>query len=611
MITRLLELAGGWFVISMVVTMIIGGHFKRHSPGLSIGWLVFVLGLGDGWALLTWGGSPVEILALTGVALGLGCYLCLWGLRDWNAFGQVSWLTTLLAIPLFLAYAFSLNMSAHLPLADFLVAQVFFFIQGIASLLALSLIYENLDVTCRIRWHNRFERIEPAPDYRPMVSLHVPTYDEPPEVVEETLRALSKLDYPAYEVIVIDNNTPYEENWRPIEKLCRELGPCFRFVHLMKWPGYKAGALNFSLAMTDPAAELVGVVDADYLVDPDFLRELVPAFVDPQMAFVQTPQDYRDYKTGTTSEAVYYNYEYFFKVPMPVRNEHNAIIFAGTMGLIRKSVLQEIGGWDEWCITEDAEASLRVLKRGYKSLFYQRSMGRGMMPCTFGGLKRQRYRWCFGNIQILRKHWEALMPWARWVDPQNRLTPSQQYFYLAGCLQWFTDAFNFVFVCFLLLGGIIKLFFTNFTLLPVTGLLMTMAFIFTLLNLWRYGWVLRNSLKVSWGLAFRSIYGMFSLGWVIALASVHGLFESKIAFLRTPKKNIEEPALNALFVTEWEAVIGLMCLAVAIAVFAVAQHTATTLFISGFLFWQSTLYLATPVYSLFYRSYPDRSAFEK
>jgi len=54
------------------------------------------------------------------------------------------------------------------------------------------------------------------------------------------------------------------------------------------------------------------------------------------------------------------------------------------------------------------------------------------------GLKKQRFRWCFGNVQILRKHWESLMPWAHWIDPQNRLTQAQRYFYLAGCLQWFS-----------------------------------------------------------------------------------------------------------------------------------------------------------------------------
>jgi len=110
-------------------------------------------------------------------------------------------------------------------------------------------------------------------------------YDEPPEVVEATLRALAALDYPAYEVLVVDNNTPEEKTWRPIEKLCRELGPRFRFMHLANWPGFKSGALNFALTQTSPSAELVGVVDADYQVSPLFLREMVPAFTDPQVAF--------------------------------------------------------------------------------------------------------------------------------------------------------------------------------------------------------------------------------------------------------------------------------------------------------------------------------------
>lgn len=593
-------LAGAWFIVSLVVVMLIGTRLHRTHAVLSLVWLAVVLGVGDGWALITFG-RPLEVFVLTGLAAVLGLS-CIGWLRDWNAFGQVAWLTTIIVTPLFLAYAYSITIAAHLAPASFLAAQMFLFLQSVASLVALTHVYENLDVTCRVRWRNRVDQIKPAPGFTPMISLHLPAYDEPPEIVEETLRALAALDYPAYEVLVIDNNTPEEKTWRPIEKLCRELGPRFRFMHLENWPGFKSGALNFALTQTSPLAELVGVVDADYQVDPLFLREMVPAFTDPQLAFIQAPQDYRDYEPGSFSEAMYYSYEYFFEVPMPVRNEHNAIIFSGTMGLIRKSILQEIGGWSEWCITEDAEASLRVLKRGYKSLYFHRSMGRGLMPCTFAGLKRQRFRWCFGNIQILRKHWEALMPWAHWIDPENHLTQAQRYFYLAGCVQWFTDAFNFAFVCFLLTGGIIKLFSSHFTILPITDLWITLAFIFILLNLWRLVWVMRNALKISWGLAFRSMYGMFSVGWVVTLASFRSLIQSRTAFLRTPKTIGDVAFLNALFTSQWEASIGLLCLATGAAVFALADRTPNSFFIGGLLLWQSSLYLAAPAYSLFYKA---------
>ena len=600
MITRALYLAGAWFTISLVVMLLAGTRLRSTSLALSLIWLSIVLGVGDFWALTTFG-KPLEVFILTGVVAILGLIL-IWKLRDWNAFGQVAWLATLVFTPIFLAYAYYIIHAARLAPGSFIAAHTFFFLQAIALLVALTHMFENTDVTCRVRWHNRLDRVSPVPGFTPMISLHLPAYDEPPEVVEATLRKLAALDYPAYEVLVIDNNTPEESTWRPIEKLCRELGPSFRFIHLDHWPGYKSGALNFALTQTSPSAEIIGVVDADYQVDPLFLRELVPAFTDPQLAFIQAPQDYRDFQPGSFSEAMYYSYQYFFEVPMPVRNEHNAIIFSGTMGLMRKSVLQEIGGWSEWCVTEDAEASLRILKRGYKSIYFHRSLGRGLMPCTFSGLKRQRFRWCFGNIQILRKHWEALMPWAHWIDPENLLSRAQRYFYLAGTLQWFSDAFNFAYVCFLVAGGIIKLFSRNFIILPITAPWISFAFIFILLNLWRLVWVIRNALKLSWGLAFRSMYGMFSVGWVVTLAGFQALIRSRTVFLRTPKTLSKVPVLNALFATQWEAGIGLLCLVLGTTVLAVAKPSLDTYFVGGLLLWQSSLYLVAPIYGVFYKS---------
>ena len=600
MITRALYLAGAWFTIGLVVMLLAGARLRKTSLALSLTWLVILLGMGDFWALITFG-RPLEVFILTGVVACLGL-ICIWKLRDWNAFGQVAWLATLVFTPIFLAYAYSIIRAANLAPGSYIAAHMFFFLQTIALLVALTHMFENTDITCRVRWHNQLDQISPAPGFAPMISLHLPAYDEPPEVVEATLKKIAALDYPAYEVLVVDNNTPDESTWRPIEKLCQELGPRFRFFHLDRWPGYKSGALNFALTQTSPSAEIIGVVDADYQVDPLFLRELVPAFTDPQLAFIQAPQDYRDFQPGSFSEAMYYSYEYFFEVPMPVRNEFNAIIFSGTMGLMRKSVLQEIGGWSEWCVTEDAEASLRVLKRGYKSIYFHRSLGRGLMPCTFSGLKRQRFRWCFGNIQILRNHWEAFMPWAHWIDPENLLTGAQRYFYLAGTLQWFSDAFNFAYVCFLVAGGTIKLFSRDFTILPITAPWISFALIFILLNLWRLVWVIRNAQRLSWGLAFRSMYGMFSVGWVVALAGFQALIRSRTAFLRTPKTLKNVPVLNALFATQWEAGVGLLCLILGVTVLAIAKPTLDTYFVGGLLLWQSSLYLVAPIYGVFYKS---------
>ena len=595
MLTRSMYLSAGWFALSLLVTLAGGHRVRKGHPILSLAWLLIIVFLGDVWAYLTFG-VPREILLLSGVAVVLGIAIMIL-LPDWNAFGQVTWEMTLLSTLLFIAYSFMISAFSPLNTLSFIIAMDFFLIEAIALLMALTHAYESLDLFCRIRWHRRVDHIPPVSGYTPMVSLHVPAYNEPPEVVQETLNSLARLDYPNYEVLVVDNNTPSQENWARIRNLSLALGPKFRFVHLDHWPGYKSGALNFALAHTAPEAEIIGSIDADYIVEPNFLRELVPAFADPRIGFVQAPQDYRDYNTGPFAESTYHGYKYFFEVSMPVRNEHNAIIFCGTMGLIRKSALQAIGGWDEWCITEDAEASLRILKFGYDSLYIKKSFGRGLMPYTFEGLKKQRFRWCFGGIQILKKHWSALMPWAHRLDPQSRLTGAQRYFYLVGGLQWFTDVLNLIFGLFLTLGAISSILYGRFSIRPLTGPLLIMPAIFLFLHLWRFLWVLRQALHLRARTALRSMYMFFSLGWAVTLACFQGLIQKRGVFLRTPKSRDQSKILGALRVTQWETLIGLTFVGFGIA--AILAHPQfKTLWLGFLLAWQGSLFLSAPYFSL-------------
>ncbi|MBI3152811.1 MAG: glycosyltransferase [Chloroflexi bacterium] len=595
MLTRFLYLATGWFAISLFATLTGGHRLRQGSPLFSAAWLTCVLLIGDVWGLLTFG-IPSEIVSMTIFAFLFGIIWIIL-LRKWNAFGQVTWAMTILTTLLFIVYSFMVTAFTPLNAVSFVIALDFFLIEALALVMALTHAYESLELFCRIHWGRRFGRIKPIPGYAPMVSLHVPAYNEPPEVVGATLNSLAQLDYPNYEVLVVDNNTPGKEDWIKIRNLCIRLGPRFRFVHLDRWPGYKSGALNFALAHTAPEAEIVGSIDADYMVEPNFLRELVPAFANPKIGFVQAPQDYRDHHRDPFSESAYHGYKYFFEVSMPVRNEHNAIIFCGTMGLIRKTALQQIGGWDEWCITEDAEASLRILKLGYESLYIKHSYGRGLMPYTFESLKKQRFRWCFGGIQILRKHWNSLMPWGRWIDPENRLTLAQRYFYLVGGLQWFTDVLNLLFGIFLTLGAVASIFYGVFSVRPFTGPLLVIPAIFLFLHLWRFLWVLRQALELPARVALRSMYNFFSLGWAVTLACIQGLFRKKGVFLRTPKSRSPSRVLGALRVTQSESLIGLLFLVFGLAAFVV-RPGFKTFWLGLLLSWQASLFLAAPYFSL-------------
>jgi cellulose synthase/poly-beta-1,6-N-acetylglucosamine synthase-like glycosyltransferase len=595
MLTRFVYLSAGWFALSLFA-MLIGGHRLRSSNRfVSLAWLAAVILFGDAWAFATFG-VGAEIITTSVLAFLFGSFW-IWRLPDWNAFGQVTWGMTVLATILFAIYSFMVTAFTPLNTLSFVIALDFFMIEVLALVMALTHAYESLDLFCRVRWRRLVTRLAPVAGYLPMVSLHVPAHNEPPDVVEATLRSLARLDYPNYEVLVVDNNTPQREDWVRIRDLCIALGPKFRFVHLDQWPGYKSGALNFALAHTAPEAEIIGSIDADYIVEPDFLRELVPAFADPKIGFVQAPQDYREQQGDAFSESTYHGYKYFFEVSMPVRNEHNAIIFCGTMGLIRKSALQEIGGWDEWCITEDAEASLRILKLGYDSVYVKHSHGHGLMPYTFEGLKKQRFRWCFGGIQILKKHWNALLPWSRRLDPSNQLTSAQRYFYLIGGLQWFTDVLNLVFGVFLALGALASIFYGIFSVRPLTGPLLVMPALFLFLHLWRFLWVLRRALHLPPRIALRSMYNFFSLGWAVTLACIQGLIRPRGVFLRTPKARGHSRVYSALRVTQWETLIGLFFLGSGLAAFLVRPELKT--FWLGFLLaWQASLFLAAPYYSL-------------
>jgi hypothetical protein len=307
-----------------------------------------------------------------------------------------------------------------------------------------------------------------------------------------------------------------------------------KFAHLTDWPGYKSGALNYALRqMTSPDAEVIGIVDSDYQVDRGWLRRCAPAFADPWIGFVQSPQDYRDWTQARYYRRLYYSYKYFFAVSQPSRNEHDGAIFAGTMGLIRRVALDELGGWDEWCITEDAELSLRLLRAGWHGQHVDETFGHGIMPLTFEALKGQRYRWCFGGIQILRMHWRSMIPGR--PNRANHLTGAQRWAYLSGALQWYGDLLSLVFLIFLLAGAANLATGGGQLFRKLTIFLVAAVPVMFLLGLVRAVALLRRGTGATWRDAIGAFFIWQSTSLVVARASVLALFAKKAAFLRTPK----------------------------------------------------------------------------
>ena len=455
--------------------------------------------------------------------------------RGWSARAHLCWASSVFLFVVYLVYALEWTFDSHLGAASTIGGVLLWLLEVFAALLCCAYLWEICDALGTEHWRRRItsaNRPQVADRDLPMVSLHVPAHNEPPDMVIETLRSLLRLDYPRFEIILIDDNTDDEALWLPVEAWCSRHG--VKFVHLENWPGYKSGALNYALRrLTSPEADVIGVVDSDYQVEPGWLRRCAPPFADPWIGFVQSPQDYRGWTQARYYRRLYYSYKYFFAVSQPSRNEHDGAIFAGTMGLIRRVALDELGGWDEWCITEDAEMSFRLLRAGWSGQHVDRAWGRGIMPLTFEALKGQRYRWCFGGIQLLRMHWRSMVPGRR--TRENHLTAGQRWAYLAGAIQWYGDLLSLLFLIFLLAGAANLATGGGQLFRKLTLFLVATVPVMVLLGLVRAVALLRRGTDASWRDAIGAFFIWQSTSLVVARASVLGLFARKAAFLRTPK----------------------------------------------------------------------------
>ena len=409
----------------------------------------------------------------------------------------------------------------------------------------------------------------------PKVSIQLPCYAEPPAMVIETMEHLARLDYPDFEVLVCDNNTKDEALWRPLEAHCarlnRRLGvERFRFFHVAPIEGAKAGALNFLMGVMAPDAELVAVVDADYLSRPDFLSRLVGFFEDPKVGYVQTPHDYRDYDDSAYLRKCYWEYMPSNKIDMSGVSEYDAAFTIGTMCLIRTQALRDAGGWAEWCLTEDSEVSVRLRALGYQGVYVRDTFGRGLIPDTFDDYKKQRFRWTAGPVQQLCRHWRLFLPgqwghsramggWSRLLEVQRCIAPL-----LALAQVLIAVTLGTAIAIATIEGAMPRL------VLPAIAwgaiLLGMAAMLIRKWHRYRLSGCRRIADMVGGEIAKMSLF------YVMLVAGVAGLSSRPLAWRRTPKFRMRGRGLAALAATMPEALLGVLCLAA--AAFLIVERSA-------------------------------------
>src|SRR5437660_3967675 len=370
----------------------------------------------------------------------------------------------------------------------------------------------------------------------PKVSIHIPAYFEPVEMLKQTLDAVSRLDYPNFECVVIINNTPDPEFWQPIQDHCRALGERFKFINAEKVQGFKAGALRIAMERTAADAEIIGIIDADYVVQPDWLKDLVPAFADPRVGLVQAPQDHRDGDRSLMHYIMNGEYAGFFDIGMVQRNEENAIIVHGTMCLIRRTAMEMAGGWAGDTICEDTDLGLAIIEHGWLTHYTNHRYGHGLLPDTYEAYKQQRHRWAYGGFQIVKKHWRKFLPGA------SRMTPDQRREFSLGWLNWLGAESLGVLVAILNLIWVPIVAFAGIRIRDPTLLLPIIAsFIVSLVH---FIVLYRLRVPVKMGQMLGAMITAMSVQWTVSRAVANGLIKDHLPFARPSKRVLSRMSIE-------------------------------------------------------------------
>ena len=257
----------------------------------------------------------------------------------------------------------------------------------------------------------------------PKVAVLVPCCGEPIEVVERCLRGCIFLDYPNFEIWLLD-----DANREELAILSSQLG-----CHYLARPQRiyaKAGNLNYALPHLK--AEFIAVFDADVVPLRNFLSRTVGLFRDPLVGFVQTPQTYMNadpvMRNLRLERWLMPDEESFYRWIQSDRQRLGAVVCAGTSFVMRCQSLKEVGGFETQTASEDLATGIRIIAAGYRGIYVPEKLSAGLAPFTIEAMARQRSRWASGTIQTLRTGANPLkIP---------GLNPLQRLAFLEGILHW-------------------------------------------------------------------------------------------------------------------------------------------------------------------------------
>jgi biofilm PGA synthesis N-glycosyltransferase PgaC len=257
-------------------------------------------------------------------------------------------------------------------------------------------------------YHARRERRDDEEFYRldeyPMVTVLIPAFNEERHM-RETLEAATNLDYPNYEVVVVDDASKDETAWIVMEFV--QAGKV-RLIRKFVNQG-KAMALNDAIPCTNGSILLI--IDADASLDPKALLRIVPHFKSPRVGAVTgNPRVANRNSFLGKLQAI----EFSSIISLQRRGQRiwgRIMTMSGVVGAFRRSALVEVGLFSPEMATEDIDLTWKLQLRHYDVRYEARAVVWMHVPRSLGGFWRQRRRWTLGLAQVLRRHGPTAIEW--------------------------------------------------------------------------------------------------------------------------------------------------------------------------------------------------------
>ncbi len=420
---------------------------------------------------------------------------------------------------------------------------IVFFVEAFAFFATVMIVVYSLAQAALAYSYSRSKSSNAKPPVKPVgwagnlprVLIQLPIYNEQ-YVVERLLNCMAKMDYPKDKLSIQLLDDSSDETTEIAARVIAQLktqGIDIEHVRRADRKGFKAGALQYGLGLND--SEFIAIFDADFLPRPEFIKQVVAYFGDPKVGMVQTRWEHLNYNYSLITRLMGFAIDNHFSVEQGGRQaSDNFINFNGTGGMWRRATIEDAGGWESDCLTEDLDLSFRSQLKGWKFLFVESITTPSELPVEMNAVRSQQFRWTKGAAETGKKTLVNL--WSSNAPLMSKIVGSFHMF----------NSLVFLFMHFFVVSMLLLPWFTHFSTGPLFWTLKVLIAISFIGMIYTFGTAQRlgdftagkkSPLHIVLMTVFftsTAIGLSFANSWAIIQA-----FTGKVTpFVRTPKLNI-------------------------------------------------------------------------